>query len=708
MKIQLKRSNILETGAAKQPTSEQLEYGELAVNYNNDDPAIFLKTSTNQVVRISGYGNISDDGQVELPSDVSPPADPLPGNLWFNADEGRLYIYYDDGNSQQWVDASPDSYEPGLIPDINDPNDQGGTLDDRYVKMTGDTMTGKLETVETEDADTDATVTTKGYVDGFKGYVPSGPTNPSSGMTVGDLFYNTADEELLYWDGSQWARVDTGLAIVSNSNPPTDDIQEGSLWWDSSEGSGNLFVLYSDPQDDGGTVKTWVSAISSGSDGASKTTTTDTPPSQPVDGELWWNTNDNNLYIWYTDVDTGQWVVASPGSGGGGEGGGSQVLVQETRPNPGDYEEGTLWWNSDETGGLLYVLYNDETEGNTWIEASPTVNLDGVVIKEPGGASQNINGNLTLGTDKITLNSTDGSATFAGPVLSEVSSTKYSKVFDGQFRGRHDEGTTASCFLALKGGDDPSTNSVIRMRYDGSAEFTNSVTSGIAINSATEGGTYIGPSGAVVVNRITDSATDRLFWGKVKNNSVFQIYSNGSADFGGKINVGGNVEAWGQKLDLLNFSSYGQIASGQIAIGSSNDTCVSAVNSDKAYNFVIKEDGNDQGHGLAIYANRRGKSDLFRVVRIFGNNGSVTVTGNLTANNVTFNLEPDNPDNYTTTTSVEADPETGEETTVETEVYNGPTLDVKAVIQDLQQRVADRDTVIADLTTRIQNLEGGN
>ena len=56
MKIQLKRSNVLESNAAKQPTAGQMEYGELAVNYNNQDPAIFIKDSNDQIVRIAGAG----------------------------------------------------------------------------------------------------------------------------------------------------------------------------------------------------------------------------------------------------------------------------------------------------------------------------------------------------------------------------------------------------------------------------------------------------------------------------------------------------------------------------------------------------------------------------------------------------------------------------------------------------------------------------
>ena len=57
MKIQLKRSNVLDGSAAKQPTAGQMEYGELAVNYSNTDPAIFLKDSNDNIVRIAGGGS---------------------------------------------------------------------------------------------------------------------------------------------------------------------------------------------------------------------------------------------------------------------------------------------------------------------------------------------------------------------------------------------------------------------------------------------------------------------------------------------------------------------------------------------------------------------------------------------------------------------------------------------------------------------------
>jgi len=38
----------------------------------------------------------------------TPPASPAVGGLWWRSDpDGRLFVWYDDGNSQQWVPATP-------------------------------------------------------------------------------------------------------------------------------------------------------------------------------------------------------------------------------------------------------------------------------------------------------------------------------------------------------------------------------------------------------------------------------------------------------------------------------------------------------------------------------------------------------------------------------------------------------------------------
>ncbi len=64
MKIQLKRSNVLDGGKAKEPTASQMEYGEIAVNYNSQDPTLFIKDSSNGIVAITNFDN--SDLEAEL------------------------------------------------------------------------------------------------------------------------------------------------------------------------------------------------------------------------------------------------------------------------------------------------------------------------------------------------------------------------------------------------------------------------------------------------------------------------------------------------------------------------------------------------------------------------------------------------------------------------------------------------------------------
>jgi len=68
--------------------------------------------SSNQVLTTNGTGVLSwstpASGATVTVSD-SAPTSPAPanGDLWYNSLEGRLYVYYTDGSSNQWVDVSP-------------------------------------------------------------------------------------------------------------------------------------------------------------------------------------------------------------------------------------------------------------------------------------------------------------------------------------------------------------------------------------------------------------------------------------------------------------------------------------------------------------------------------------------------------------------------------------------------------------------------
>ena len=136
MKLQLKRSNVIEGGDAKKPLESQLEYGELAVNYNDQYPSLFIKDSNDTIRKIGGdldiYQKIEDLAPpvfvcTAAEIDVqSPPALRSEGALWWNTEEGILYIWYEDANSKQWVISVPQGGAGGdaaaTVVDINPPS----------------------------------------------------------------------------------------------------------------------------------------------------------------------------------------------------------------------------------------------------------------------------------------------------------------------------------------------------------------------------------------------------------------------------------------------------------------------------------------------------------------------------------------------------------------------------------------------------------
>jgi hypothetical protein len=96
---------------------------------------------------IWGTWNIDGTGL----SGSTPPVNPADNTLWWDSVGGELYIYYNDGNSKQWVIASPQA-------DVN-----------HFLLKDGDTMTGPLlmQGKLTLHADPAATLeaATKQYVD---------------------------------------------------------------------------------------------------------------------------------------------------------------------------------------------------------------------------------------------------------------------------------------------------------------------------------------------------------------------------------------------------------------------------------------------------------------------------------------------------------------------------------------------------------------
>lgn len=97
------------------PTTAQLALGEIAMN--TYDGKLFIKKDdgTESIVEIGAGGGST----VTIAN--TPPAGAAVGDIYWDEDDGAAYIYYNDGNSSQWVALTPnnanllDNIDYGLI-----------------------------------------------------------------------------------------------------------------------------------------------------------------------------------------------------------------------------------------------------------------------------------------------------------------------------------------------------------------------------------------------------------------------------------------------------------------------------------------------------------------------------------------------------------------------------------------------------------------
>ena len=70
----------------------------------------FRGSGISTVTVSSGIGTIfiqGGGGGASVTTSDTAPVSPSDGDLWYDSVGGRLYVYYDDGNTNQWVDAAP-------------------------------------------------------------------------------------------------------------------------------------------------------------------------------------------------------------------------------------------------------------------------------------------------------------------------------------------------------------------------------------------------------------------------------------------------------------------------------------------------------------------------------------------------------------------------------------------------------------------------
>jgi hypothetical protein len=152
-----------------------------------------------------------------------------------------------------------------------------------------------------------------------------------------------------------------------------------------------------------------------------------TAPAGPGEGDLWWDSDNGKLYIYYNDGTSSQWVDAA----------GPSVAVQSTAPTG---YEGQLWLDSDD--GSMYVYYTDPGGGSSsWIGA----------VSRSGGILQVVQ---AVKTDTFSTTSTSFTAvTGASVSITPRSTSSKILILGTTFIGFSGSTNSRSAFVRVTGGN---------------------------------------------------------------------------------------------------------------------------------------------------------------------------------------------------------------------------------------------------------------
>lgn len=167
------------------------------------------------------------------------------------------------------------------------------------------------------------------------------PASPSEG----DLWIDSTTADFYVWDSAQWVELSGGGSSSGGTGggltiEQVDDRVAGLL-----VAGNNITLTY----DDTANTLTIASTATGGGGGAS-VTVSDTAPTSPGQGDLWFDSQEANLNLNYEDEDGEQWITV------GGDGVLDPFIRSDNPPDSG------LYW-LDTTTYRFYIRQN-----NAWIE----------------------------------------------------------------------------------------------------------------------------------------------------------------------------------------------------------------------------------------------------------------------------------------------------------------------------------------------------
>ena len=386
------------------------DIGELYIYYADGD--------SNQWVETAG------GSETVTISDAAPPS-PNAGDLWWESDTGTLKIYYNDGNSNQWVDANA-----GILQSIVNywESDNVGIHTIASVGIGSTTAQAGYKLVVGGDALVTGILTVGQStltLDGSNNTVQVG-TALTLGHTQGLQFHtqnlHSAGFEVNNVNASGIVTATDGLDGIGIHSAGV-SIHAGIITSLNFIGAGNTFAV------NGGTVDISIA----GGGGASVAVSTEAP-TNPDEGDLWWDSDTGKMAVYYDDPNSSQWVSVSNAGPTGAQGDTGSTGAQGAAGATG--AQGAAGATGAQGAAGSATIANNAD--NRVITGGSGTNLNGESNLTFDGTTLGLTGDFTI-TDTADDNS-------AGPELSlyRNSSSPASADYIGQikFQGESTSGAT--------------------------------------------------------------------------------------------------------------------------------------------------------------------------------------------------------------------------------------------------------------------------
>lgn len=439
------------------------------------------------------------------------------------------------------------------------------------------------------------------------------PNSPSNGdtHTFGGATY-TYNSTIGAWTGPS-TTVGGGGASVTVSETAPSNPSEGDLWFDPSVLK--TFVYYND-----GTANQWVQnnpTGSGGSSGGASVTASDTAPTSPSAGDLWFKSDTGALYVYYTDADSSQWVGISGPAGAAGADGADGASVSVSYANlaafPSSPTEGDLAYAQDTN--TLYVY-----DGSEWDRISSGSDESPRVTTEPA-TSHNLNTDGTTSTVTMVAEDPEGfdieygikyntsGNTLPSPLASATTINQSTGVFTfTPTTTTSNAGSFVTRLTASDGNRVTTRNVTVSLNFT-SFQLTN--LSGGTV-SGTGGVTYTSPSGMVLTASTANypAATytlDKIFDGQTSGTLGNYWLSSGSTtdtltfDFSNATNNSGNAMAYIQKIVVTPYCRSDTFSNITKIERSSNGSTWTQTHGDQGYTSSNSGDGVSHTLNLNTY-----------------------------------------------------------------------------------------------------------